>query len=216
MKNAKIVLVAEWTGWCGSCTAERPLVLTRSGGQGLRAWLTARSAPDELLVLTCRLCGVGGPVPSEEDDPEVLLEDDAPALPSAPRALLRRARLDSARLDSAPPDGAPLDGAPLPAVAAALPAEPLPVVPPRPDVTASAEVLAARQLVGAGLAALLARRSAQAQHATVPLARVASAPVPVAPPLPLPRTSPESVRLDGIEALQLLAEGIDLLAPSRP
>ena len=200
MKNAKIVLVAEWTGWCGSCSAERPLVLTRSGGQSLRAWLTARTAPDELLVLTCRLCGVGGLVPSEDDDPEVLLEDeDDLPLPPAPAAL-RAVPLPPIAAGASPPSAEPLPSARDMTATS--------------QSTASAEVRAARQLVGSGLAALLARRTAEAQSASVPLAPAAS-PAAVAS-LPLPRTSSESVRLDGIEALQLLAEGIDLLTPSRP
>ena len=71
MKNAKIVLVAEWDGWCGACAADRPLVLTRTGRQRLRTWLTGAAADSRPLVLTCRLCGTCVDVPLEQDDPPV-------------------------------------------------------------------------------------------------------------------------------------------------
>ena len=72
MKTPKIVLVSEWDGWCGACAAERPLVLTRTGRQRLRTWLTGAADDSVLLVLTCRLCGTGVEVPLEQDDPPVV------------------------------------------------------------------------------------------------------------------------------------------------
>ena len=70
------MLVAEWDGWCGPCAEERPLVLTRAGGTGLLSrWPSASGT--EALTLTCRLCGVGVPVPAEEDETDVLPDADS-------------------------------------------------------------------------------------------------------------------------------------------
>lgn len=82
MKNARIVRVAEWDGWCGACAADRPLVLTRTGRQRLRTWLTGAADDSRPLVLTCRLCGTGVDVPLERDDPAPFVDhESAPALP---------------------------------------------------------------------------------------------------------------------------------------
>ena len=83
MKNPKIVLVSEWDGWCGACAAERPLVLTRTGRQRLRTWLTGAADDSRPLVLTCRLCGTGVDVPLEQDDPPVVATWAAPEVPVA-------------------------------------------------------------------------------------------------------------------------------------
>ena len=86
MKNAKIVLVAEWDGWCGACAADRPLVLTRTGRQRLRTWLTGAADDSRPLVLTCRLCGTGVDVPLEQDDPPVVVAEQEPAWQPAEQA----------------------------------------------------------------------------------------------------------------------------------
>jgi hypothetical protein len=81
VKHAKIVLVAQWDGWCGACAADRPLALTRTGRQHLRTWLTGAADDSRPLTLTCRLCGTGVVVPLERDDPPVVatvVEEPAP------------------------------------------------------------------------------------------------------------------------------------------
>ena len=71
--------VASWDGWCSPCTRpDRPLVLTRSGPFGLRAWLTGAGDDERCLLLTCRVCGQWQVVPRrEEDDPQVVVEEQA-------------------------------------------------------------------------------------------------------------------------------------------
>ena len=190
MKNAKIVRVAEWDGWCGACAADRPLVLTRTGRQRLRTWLAGAADDSRPLVLTCRLCGTGVDVPLERDDPapfeERLEHEQAPALP-------------------VPSPQAP--------VVAALPAPaPAPAAPP----ASSPELTAGRQVVAQALGALLSQRSAAGAVTTpsvlpVAVAPVTVPPVAVAPALPLQRTASTG----GLAELQLLADGIDLLSSGR-
>ena len=72
MSRPRVVLVAEWDGWCGTCADERPLVLTRTGRSGPLSWWPAAGSRTGPLTLACRLCGVGVPVPAEEDDADVL------------------------------------------------------------------------------------------------------------------------------------------------
>ena len=162
MKNAKIVRVAEWDGWCGACAADRPLVLTRTGRQRLRTWLTGAADDSRPLVLTCRLCGTGVDVPLERDDPPPFEE-----------------RFEE-RLEQAP--ALPVPSLPAPVVAAALP---VPVSPP----ALSPELTAGRQVVAQALGALLAQRSAAGAVTNAPVLPVAVAPVAVAPALPLQRTA---------------------------
>lgn len=66
--------VASWDGFCLPCgRGDRPLVLTRSGASGLRAWLAGIDDDERTLLLTCRVCGEWQVVPlREEDDPEVV------------------------------------------------------------------------------------------------------------------------------------------------
>lgn len=187
MKNAKIVLVAQWDGWCAACAADRPLVLTRSGRQRLRTWLTGAADDSRPLLLTCRLCGTGVDVPLEQDDPP-LLPDTHEQEPHATEP--------SALTDV--PGHAPA-AAPLPAVPAQVPA---------------AELTAGRQVVAQALGALLAQRTPvpalPVPSEPVPAVPSVAAPA-VAPALPLQRT-PSS---GGLAELQLLADGIDLLSSGR-
>lgn len=73
--------IAEWPGWCSPCARDdRPLVLTRSGPGGVRAWLGGHGDEDRLLLLTCRVCGGWQLVPArEQDDPEVVLVEEVEA-----------------------------------------------------------------------------------------------------------------------------------------
>lgn len=226
MRKAKIVLVAEWDGWCGACAVERPLALTRTGRLGLATWLTAPVTETRPLTLTCRLCGHSTVVPAEADDPPVLVEpDDVPAT----------AGPASAGPAVSPPPPMAVTESPVPAAPAELTVELTPVLPVRPTpVHRSAELDRARAALGSALGALLTERTAQAAHETlapsvpalaapavpalapaVPaLAPAVPALAPVAAPaLPLQRTS--SADTDGLAALQLLADGLDLLSSTR-
>jgi hypothetical protein len=159
VKNAKIVLVAEWDGWCGACAADRPLVLTRTGRQRLRTWLTGAADDSRPLVLTCRLCGTGAEVPLEQDDPPVVVsaERELPALPPVVPAAIDAALADPVRATATTP-------------------------------SVAAELTAGRQVVAQALAGLLAQR-AVAVTAPLPAPSPQLAPVPVpAPVLPLQRT----------------------------
>lgn len=186
MKNAKIVLVAEWDGWCGACAADRPLVLTRTGRQGLRSWLTGAADDSRPLLLTCRLCGTGVDVPLEQDDPPVVLSPEEPVrVPSQASA--------SEDTVDAPPVAAP---------------------PPVTADVSAAELTAGRRVVAHALAGLLAQRAATAVTAPlpVPVPVPQLAPVPLlTPALPLQRTASAG----GLAELQLLADGIDLLSSGR-
>ena len=86
----RVSRIADWSGWCTPCGRDdSPLVLTRSGPGGVRAWLGGVDDDDRLLLLTCRVCGEWQVVPPrEEDDPEVVVAQDPPpvvAVVPAPR-----------------------------------------------------------------------------------------------------------------------------------
>jgi hypothetical protein len=186
VKNPKIVLVAEWDGWCGACAADRPLVLTRTGRQRLRTWLTGAADDSRPLTLTCRLCGTGVDVPLEQDDPPVVATAEVREWATAERSVVAEAP------DVEEPAVVP---APLPA--------------PVPSAPTVAELAGGRQAVAQALRALLSQRRAAApvpQLAPVP----AVAPV-AAPLLPLQRTASSGA----LAELQLLADGIDLLSTGR-
>lgn len=199
MRNAKIVLVAEWVGWCGACADDRPLVLTRTGRQRLRTWLTGAADDSRPLVLTCRLCGTGVDIPLEQDDPPVTLDVDAqePVAAAAPPVT----EATSAAVDVAEAVTAPLQV-------------------PIPASTTAAELTAGRQALAQALGGLLAQRRAAAPVPSstpgtqpVPVPQVATVPVApaAAPVLPLQRTPSGG----GLAELQLLADGIDLLSTGR-
>lgn len=196
MKDTKIVLVAEWEGWCAPCAVERPLALTRSGRLGLRTWLTAPVSESRPLTLTCRLCGNSDVVPPEEDDPPVLVtSDEAPTPVPAPAAAVGSTVVTSALL-------------PVPDHPTAAPALPVPAV--VSPVLRSPELDRARGSLGAALGALLAERTAQGR-ALAPV--VPHVPALAAHAVPLQRTA--SSDADGLTTLELLADGLDLLRSGR-
>lgn len=132
--------VASWDGYCLPCGREdRPLVLTRSGATGLRAWIAGIGDDERTLLLTCRVCGEWQVVPlREEDDPEVVVEVVRPAAERVAVAV----RLPSPR--TAPAAGA------IPA----LQLVPLPLrsAPAAPAVPSSDAVAAARSVLSAARA----------------------------------------------------------------
>jgi hypothetical protein len=67
---SEVKLLAKWTGWCDPCETERPLLLTRTGEHGLRAWLRGVGDEDRALRLTCRVCGEWQDVAWDEEDVE--------------------------------------------------------------------------------------------------------------------------------------------------
>jgi hypothetical protein len=226
VKNAKIVLVAAWDGWCGSCAVERPLVLTRSGRLGLRTWLTAPVDDVLPLTLTCRLCGSSTLVPAEVDDPPVLLEPEEEPADDVVPSLLEH--LVPVPADVAP--GAPAAGLAAPGLAVPGPAAPVgvppvlagaaaptplaaPAVLPPAAVSPEAELVQARGALGAALAALVAQRAALAERVTLIPSVLPSVPAVAPPVLPLQRTAPADE--DGLATLQLLADGLDLLSSTR-
>lgn len=74
--------LARWTGWCGPCETERPLVLTEAGERGIRAWLRGIGHEDRTLRLTCCVCGQWQDVPPAEED--LLDEPAAPVVAVRP------------------------------------------------------------------------------------------------------------------------------------
>ncbi len=85
--------VASWNGYCLPCGREdRPLVLTRSGASGLRAWVAGIGDDERTLLLTCRVCGDWQIVPlREEDDPEIAVAEAlGAAAPVAPVMAMTR------------------------------------------------------------------------------------------------------------------------------
>lgn len=84
--------VASWDGYCLPCDRDdRPLVLTRSGASGLRAWLAGIGDDERTLLLTCRICGQWQVVPlREQDDPEVVMAPVPAAVPQPRRATAAR------------------------------------------------------------------------------------------------------------------------------
>lgn len=117
--STKVRRVASWTGWCTACQSEdRPLVLTRRGPSGLRAWWAGADEGDHHLLLTCGVCGHWQVVPArEEDDPEVLLAG-APAVEEEPRPSPEISQTAPRTIDLT--DDAPASSADVAAAAAAL------------------------------------------------------------------------------------------------
>lgn len=217
-QRGKVAQVASWDGWCSPCEREdRPLVLTRSGPSGLLAWLAGLGDDDRILLLTCRVCGRWQVVPRrEEDDPEVVLVDEA--------AVEAVARIVAAAQVVA----APVEPAAAPAPVPAPRTEPTPAVrPERPVLLRGrlADVPAVCAQTRAATTQLLsAARTAEQQRVTprsAPLdrsrrrtgpaprrpersattVRVPRARVEIAPP------APTSIALPSGTVLDLLASG---------
>lgn len=201
MKNAKIVLVAAWEGWCSACAVERPLVLTRAGRLGVRTWLTAPVAETLPLTLTCRLCGSSSLVPSEQDDPPVLVgPDELVAVP--------------ATLTAAQPAGGDVPRT-LTTVLPAADDVRRPAAPP-----ADPELERARTALGTALSALLADRTARANTlADAALSRVpgVSAPASASPAVAAPVTAlaPRAVEVP-VLAVPRFAAPAAVPAPAPP
>ena len=159
--------VASWDGYCLPCGREdRPLVLTRSGATGLRAWVAGIGDDDRTLLLTCRVCGEWQIVPlREEDDPETAVEEVL-AAPVAPVvAVVRPAAAPvSAAVRLPSPRTAPA-AVVIPALELVL--LPLRSAPTQPAVPSSDAVAAARSVLSAA-------RAGQQRSATPRPARPAS------------------------------------------
>lgn len=99
--STRVTRVAGWDGWCTPCQSEdRPLVLTRSGPAGLRAWWDGADDGGHLL-LTCGVCGHWQVVPArEQDDPEVVITEVPPVV-EAPTPPLTIDLTDDVRAPSA-------------------------------------------------------------------------------------------------------------------
>ena len=130
--KTKVRRIATWAGWCSPCeSGDRPLVLTRTGPGGLRAWLSGLGDDDRFLLLTCNLCGDWQLVPPrEQDDPEVVLVEDE--VHEAVAAVV-----------------IPAPRAGQPAATVCLPTPRAVVVPDLPAVSAEAVAAAARVLAAA-------------------------------------------------------------------
>jgi len=158
--------VASWDGYCLPCGREdRPLVLTRSGATGLRAWFAGIGDDERTLLLTCRVCGEWQVVPlREEDDSEVATEEvlgaAAPVVPMVPIVPVVRPAV--ARVPAAVRTRSP-HTAPAAVAIPALELVPLPLrsAPTQPAVPSSEAVAAARSVLSAA-------RAGQQRSATRP------------------------------------------------
>jgi len=152
--------VASWDGYCLPCGRDdRPLVLTRSGAKGVRAWVAGIDDEERTLLLTCRVCGQWQVVPpNEEDDPEIAVEEVFAAMARVVPVVRLAAERVPAAVRLPVPRTAP--------AAVAIPALesvrlPLRSAPAQPAVPSSDSVAAARSVLSAA-------RAGQQRSATRP------------------------------------------------